>query len=160
MEIYQNLEFLIARIREIDHQLQLLNEERSQLREQLQQCLIQLNLKKYKQNVNNEIVSASLTSRVNIKYDENRLKLALGEKYPLILELDIKKIKDQLSFLEKTLSPFIEKIGSPSRKLIEKKILAGELTVSEFKGTFEKSVIETLYIRARKSIINEPPSTT
>ena len=139
---------IVNRLREIEEQLTALNREKSELREQLKLYLKGQNLTKAQCRLAHETVYLTLSSRVSVKYNEVRLKSNLGSKYPMVLAPDLKKMKEHMKLLQPALSPFIEQIGTPSRELVEEKILSGELMVDDFKGTFEKSISEVLVVRA------------
>lgn len=146
-----DVKLIVSRLRDIEEQLVVLNQEKSALRDQLKWYLKEHHLTKSRYQLSHETVYLTLSSRVSVKYDEAKLKSNLRDQYPMILMPDVKKIKDHLSLLRPALSPFIEQIGTPSRELVEEKILAGELMVSDFKDTFEKSVSEVLVVRAKKN---------
>ena len=65
----QKIEFLINRLREVDEQLKLLNQEKAELREEIRDYLIASNLKKSHCQFSNETVYLTLSTRVNIRYD-------------------------------------------------------------------------------------------
>lgn len=146
-----DVKFIVSRLREIEEQLVALKQEKSALRDQLKWYLKEHHLSKSQYKLSDETIYLTLSSRVSVKYDEAKLKSNLRDQYSIILRPDIKKIKDHLSLLQPVLSPFIEQIGTPSRELVEEKILSGELMVSDFKGTFEKSISEVLVVRVKKA---------
>jgi len=74
-----------------------------------------------------------------VTYDEPLLRERLGNRYAEILEIDIKKLKDNLADVTSLLSPALDRIGTPSREKVRDAIETGGLDPNLFKGAFTKT---------------------
>ena len=97
--------------------------------------------------VDNEPVALDLKEHTEVRYNEALLQQRLGPRYARILAPDLKKIRQHLQEITPALTPYLDKIGAPSRDIIKQLILSGEFSTSEFQGTFKKIQKKTLYVR-------------
>jgi len=132
-----------------ERKLDALTEEKQRLRERIQRLLRAMGKACYDATLGDEQIMLSLKTRSEIQYDEETLRRKLGQRYHLILEPDIKKIRRSLGALRTALGPHLDRIGSPSRELVRKRVLSGELAQQDFEGTFEKTEKTTLYVKRR-----------
>ena len=148
-DVQTELETVLHEYRENERKLDALTEEKQRLRERIQRLLRAMGKACYDATLGDEQLVLSLKTRTEVQYDEERLRQKLGQRYHLILEPDVKKIRRSLSALRTALSPYLDRIGSPSRELVRKRILSGELAQEDFQGTFEKTEKTTLYVKKR-----------
>ena len=90
---------------------------------------------------------AAVRTSTVVDYDEEGLRLRLGQRYTSVLEPDIKKIRKNLAELQPVLEPHLDTIGSVSRDLVQQNILAGELSSADFAGLFSKKEKKVLYVK-------------
>lgn len=143
---------LLARYSEIEQKLAALNEEREQIRTQIKSHLLGTGRHFLVAHQPNESFEIEVKHRVNVTYDEAKLKQRLGERYRLILEPDLKKLRQNLPQLKPALTPYLELIGSPTKERVQEKITSGEMQLDDFRGAFEKTSVDTLYIRRPKKL--------
>ncbi len=141
------LQELLEEYRQIDTKLKSLAEIKESLREQITAKLNEAASETETLEFDNEFVSVKVRRTEVVEYDEDLLQERLGEQYVSILEPDIKKIRKRLPDLQEVLTPHLPAIGSPSRDLVKQQIDSGAIPVDAFRGAFEKTSKETLYVR-------------
>ncbi len=148
-DIQAELDATLREYQENERKLDALTQEKQRLRERIQRLLRATGKACHNATLGDEQLLVSLKTRTDVQYDEERLRRKLGDRYHLILEPDVKKVRRHLGALRTALSPYLDRIGSPSRELVRKRILSGELAQGDFHGTFEKTEKTTLYVKKR-----------
>ena len=146
MDKQNELEALLSEYKKIEQDLTNLNKRKGELREKIQSLLLSLEQPSYK----NDTFDIKVVSKGSINYDEDKLRARLGNRYSLILQPDIKRIKENLEVIKPQVMPYIDKIGKPSRELVKEMVESGKLKIGELKDAYEKTVTHTLYVKKRK----------
>ncbi len=139
------IEDLLLEYKELERDLDNLTKRKTELREQIRSLLLNLKRPSYE----NEAFNVKVVSKEVINYDEDKLRTRLGDKYRLILQPDIKRIKESLEEIKPQIMPYIDKIGKPSPQLVKEMIKSGKLNVAEFKDAYEKVATHTLYVKKK-----------
>lgn len=142
---------LLSRYALIEQQIANLHEQREALRAEIKACVVSSGQDTWRVPLSQHAYKVNVLRRENVSYREDVLRERLGEKYPLILEPDARKLRQNLDCLQPVLHPFLELIGSPSRERVRESIHSGQLAVHDFQGAFEKTFTETLYISRQQS---------
>ncbi len=95
-------------------------------------------------------LKVSYRSVPQVEYDETTLRARLGDRYPALLEPDLRKLRAALPNLEKELEPLLNLIGSPSPEKVKKAIENGMVSAEEFKDAFSKTVKEYISVATLK----------
>ena len=119
---------------------QQLREEKSALQNKLAAFMSQHQLGLWFPEMEGQRLKVRYRETVRIEYDEPRLRERLGDRFKLILEPDIKKIRECLPDLMPLLNTVIEKVGAPSPNKVREAIEKGLIQKDEFSGTFKKNV--------------------
>jgi len=123
-----------------------LEQQKLQLKTQIQQYLESLQQSSISIPLDDERVSLELKQQTSIEYDEKLLKRRLGDTYLDILEIDAVKLR-KWSMDTNELSDYMDDVGAPSPKKIEVMIENGTLDESDLAGTFKKRITSILYIK-------------
>jgi hypothetical protein len=140
------LQELLTRYASVERQLAALNEEREAIRSEIKSIILSTGQDTWRVAHQQENYKVHVARRINVIYDEEKLKQRLAARYPLVLEPDLRKIRQNLDRLRSSFEPHLELIGSPSRERVRESIESGQLTAQNFQGAFEKRCTETLYI--------------
>ena len=141
------LEQAVHRLAEVEENLKQLNEERSFLRERIVELMVDAGTKQRDALVDGEPVVLRVQERRKVKYDEERLRQRLGERYRRILAPDTRKIRKHAKELGPALEPHLELIGTPTPDLVQAAIAEGVVSADEFRGAFRKDTTRSLYMR-------------
>ena len=95
------------------------------------------------------------TATPQVRYDEERLRQRLGDRYVHILGPDPRKLRAHLAEIEPLLEPMLPVIGSPTPDKVRSAIASGIVAKEEFQGAFEKSVKRTLIVSRAKPLDTE-----
>ena len=147
MNTKEELQVVLAEYRLIEEQLEYLEQQKQILREKIRGLLENERRNHYFLVVDNEPVALDLKKHTEVRYNEALLRQRLGPRYVRVLAPDLKKIRQHLQEITPALTPYLDRIGAPSRDIIKQLILSGEFSTSEFQGTFEKVQKTTLYVR-------------
>ncbi len=147
MNTREELQVILAEYRKIEKELEYLEQQKQALREKIRGLLEDSGRTHYFIVVDNEPVVLDLKQHTEVRYNEALLQQRLGPKYGRILSPDLKKIRQHLQEITPALTPYLDKIGSPSRAIIKELILHGEFDKHEFQGAFEKVEKTTLYVK-------------
>ena len=158
MNTREELQVILTEYRMIEKELEYLEQQKQALREKIRGLLKEEGRTRYFIVVDNEPVVLDLRQHTEVRYNEALLQQRLGPKYVRILSPDLKKIRQHLQEITPVLTPYMDKIGSPSRDIIKQLILSGEFDKHEFQGTFEKVEKTTLYVK--KSTGGNPDGNT
>jgi hypothetical protein len=141
------LDQLLARLEQLDEQLDLLQLDKKQLRDRIAELMRQQGRDRLKVEGLDRTTTLRLTRRTTVKYDEELLRERLGERYGAILEPDMKRVRKHLPEIEHLFEPVLDLVGAPSREKVEETVLAGTLAAGDFAGAFEKTTTDVLYVR-------------
>ena len=89
---------------------------------------------------------------MEIRYDENLLRAKLGKEYDRILQPDMAKIRHHLTELGPALTPYLEKIGSPSREKIRQLVSSGEISIDVFQWHWKYRISGRRYYQRKHGI--------
>ena len=95
-------------------------------------------------------LKVSYRSVPQVEYDEKKLRGRLGDRYHVLLEPDLKKLRAELPILGNELEPLLDRIGSPSPEKVKAAIESGTISVDELKGAFTKTVREYISVATLK----------
>ncbi len=95
-------------------------------------------------------LKVSYRSVSQIEYNEEILCMRLGDRYPALLEPDLRKLRAELPNLGKEPEPLLSRIGSPSPEKVKEAVEKGIICANEFKGAFSKTVKEYISIATLK----------
>ena len=93
-------------------------------------------------------LKVSYRSVTQVEYDEEKLRARLGNRYRILLEPDLKKLRAELPNLGNELEPLLERIGSPSPVKVRSAIEGGTVSAGEFRGAFTKTLKEYISVAA------------
>lgn len=130
---------VLTRYLQIQHEEQLLKEEKGRLQETLANYLSQKQLSVWYPDVNGQPLKVRCQTNVSVKYDEELLQSRLKEGYTALLAPDIRKIKLHLTELSETLNPVLSLVGSPHPDKVRSAIETGLVSKEAFMGAFTKS---------------------
>ncbi len=147
MNTKEELQAILTEYHLIENQLEYLEQQKQALREKIRGLLEDEGRTHYFIVVDDQPVALDLKEYTEVRYNEALLQQRLGPRYTRILSPDLKKIRQHLQEITPALTPYLDKIGSPSRDIIKQLILSGEFGKNEFQGTFEKVQKTTLYVR-------------
>ena len=147
MSTKEEFQLILARYREIEQEMEYLEQQKQVLREEIRNFLQESGRTHYFMVVNDEPIALDLKQHTEVRYNEVLLQQRLGARYTRVLKPDLKKIKQHLQDITPVLTPYLDKIGSPSRDVIKELILKGEFDKHDFQGTFEKIQKTILYVR-------------
>lgn len=135
--------------RRVTQEIDRLEREKHQLRAKIQEYLEIRELSTLTIPVKKDQMVLELKQQVRIEYDKKLLKKRLGDQYQDILEIDAVRLRDLSRdyFRKEMLEPYLDEIGSPSRKKIAEMICYGELDKQDFKGAFKKTSRPVLYVK-------------
>jgi ElaB/YqjD/DUF883 family membrane-anchored ribosome-binding protein len=144
---------LTAEIAETLKEYTKIQQDELQLKERKQalQDKLKTHLRNYEPNawfpeVGGVRLKVSYRSVTQVEYDEDKLRARLGNRYRILLEPDLKKLRAELPNLGNELEPLLERIGSPSPEKVKAAIEGGTVSAGEFKGTFTKMVKEYISV--------------
>ena len=141
------LERVLERLDEVDEKIELLQLDKTQLRERIAELMGMLGRDRIKVDGGDHTTSLRLTRRTHITYDEGVLRERLGDRYRSILEPEMKRIRKHLPEIGHLLEPALDLVGAPTRERVEQQILEGSLSASDFAGAFDKNTTDVLYVR-------------
>lgn len=123
-----------------------LEQQKLQLKTQIQQYIESQQQPSISIPLDNERVSLELKQQTSIEYDENLLKKRLGDKYRDILEIDAVKLRNWSIENKEIVWHMAEYLSAPSHNKIEAMIENGKLYERDLAGTFTKRTTSILYI--------------
>ena len=144
---------LTAEIAETLKEYTQIQQEESQLKERKR--ALQEKLKTHLRNKESNVwypevdglrLKVSYRSVTEVEYDEEKLRARLGNRYRILLEPDLKKLRAELPNLGNELEPLLERIGSPSPERVKAAVGGGTVSADEFKGAFMKTVKEYISV--------------
>lgn len=133
------IEPILKRYLQIQHEEQQLKEEKGRLQETLANFLSQKQLSVWHPDVNGQILKVRCQTNVTVKYDEELLQSRLNDRYMTLLTPDIRKIKLHLAKLSDTLNPALALVGSPNPDKVRSAIENGSVPKEAFTGAFTKT---------------------
>ena len=148
------IETVLNRYLQIQHEEQQLKEEKGRLQETLANFLDQRQLSLWQPDINGQKLKIRCQTNVSVRYDEELLQLRLKENYTAILAPDIRKIKLHLAKLGDTLSPMLALVGSPNPDKVRTAIETGLIPKEAFTGAFTKTtrhIVSVAKARAEKT---------
>ena len=137
---------LLVEIKEIESKIEAMESEKQELRKKVIAVMtekgsaleiIDLPIGKFKM-VKKQVA--------NVTYSEEILKQRLGNKYKLVLDLDAKQLRDHKVEVLQALGDKILDVGVISQNRVKAAVASGELAAGDFKGAFEKAVVDRLVI--------------
>ena len=134
-----NIEDALRRYIAIQRETKRLKEEQHTLRDVIARYMQTRQKTHWQTLVDAEEVGIRCIPQTVVTYDEPLLRERLGNRYAEILEIDIKKLKDNLADVTSLLSPALDRIGTPSREKVRDAIETGGLDPNLFKGAFTKT---------------------
>jgi len=143
------LEAVLARYIEIQHEEKRLAQEKALLRDTLIANVSSEPSVLWYAMLAGQRVSVRHTSSVHVDYNEQLLQQRLGERYLSILKPDIWKVRRNLSLVEPHLQPVLLLVGSPDRDKVREAITGGIARQDEFAGAFEKSMKHMIVVSAK-----------
>jgi hypothetical protein len=141
---------LIAALDALEEQLEQLNENKQALREQIADTMAEAGLDNYQTSIGDRPVRVRVKRTTRVDYDETVLRDRLGDRYALLLEPDVARIRKHLDVVEPLLDPVLDVVGVPARERVEQLVRDGTLAASDFAGAFTKETRTTLYVRRKK----------
>jgi hypothetical protein len=141
------LEELLQRYDAVLQQLDALQDQKNELRQEIQQRLLAAGRAGAEIESDGKVLKATVRTRRVVEYDQALLRERLGERYRLVLAPDMRKIKANLEAVEPLLGPVIEECGSPSQDRVRDAIESGALQREDFRGAFSSEDRSTLYVR-------------
>lgn len=150
------LERVVHRLSVVEENLKQLSEERTFLRERIIELMVDAGHKQRDTLVDGQPVVLRVQERRKVRYDEERLRQRLGERYRRILAPDTKKMRKHAKELGPVLEPHLELIGTPTPDLVQAAIADGVVTAAEFRGAFRKDTTRSLYMRRLTSKKTDP----
>jgi len=134
-----NLEDALRRYVAIQRETKRLKEEQQALRDVIARHMQAQRKMHWNTTVDAEEVGIRCIPQTVVTYDEPLLRERLGNRYAEILEIDIKKLKENLPNVTPLLSPVLNLVGTPSREKVRDAIETGGLDPNLFKGAFTKT---------------------
>jgi len=135
--------------RMVTQEIDRLEKEKHQLRAKIKKYLKARELSTLTIPVKKDQMVLELKQQVKTECNKDLLKERLGDKYQDILEIDAVRLRElsrDYSGMD-MLEPYLDEIGSPSRKKIEEMIRDGKLDKKDFKGAFKKTIRSVLYVK-------------
>lgn len=154
-DLRTELDQLLARLDQVDEQIDLLQLDKRQLRDCIAELMRLQGRDRLKVEGLDHTTSLRLTRRTTVKYDEELLRDRLGDRYRSILEPEMKRVRKHLPEIEHLLEPALDLVGAPSRERVERCILDGTVAAADFAGAFDKNTTDVLYVR--RSVSQVPP---
>jgi len=146
------IEPVLKRYLQIQHEEQQLKEEKGRLQETLANYLGQRQLAVWNPNLNGQLLKVRSQTHVTVKYDEELLQSRLQERYTTLLAPDVRKIKLHLSKLGDILNPVLSLVGSPHPDKVRSAIENGSVPKEAFIGAFTKTsrhIVSVAKVRGR-----------
>ena len=128
----------LKRYVEIQEEVAKLETEKKQCREVLMAYMRETEQSLWSASLDSKQVTVRYYPKTTITYDEELLKQRLGDKYLLLLEPDLSKLKTHLHDVAPLLQPMLQQIGSPSREKVKAAVEAGTIDRKAFEGAFTK----------------------
>ncbi len=154
METNEALQALLGEYRQVEREIEAMDEERQALRNQIMAQMKAAGTDNLSLTVDGEPLFLVLEQRTEIVYNESLLRERLGDKYMDILDVDPRKLRRAPPDMRDAVAPFLEAVGSPSRQRIRAAVETKDIPQSAFDGAFEKRRKTILYVKKR------PPSST
>lgn len=129
----------LKRYVEIQEQVATLESEKKKLREVLAAHMVSLGQQIWTPTLDNKQLTVRYFPKTTVKYDEALLQQRLGDKYLLILEPDLAKIKLHFAEVTPLLQPLLQQVGSPSREKVKSAVESGAVDRHAFDGAFTKT---------------------
>ena len=123
-----------------------LRERKQELQERLKTHLRGEAQRQWFPEVGGERLKISYRSVPQLEYDEDLLRLRLGERYASILEPDLRKLKAELPNLGAELEPLLGRIGSPTPERVKAALHDKMVAAEEFKGAFTRTLKEYISV--------------
>jgi hypothetical protein len=128
----------LKRYVEIQEEVAKLETEKKQCREVLMAYMRETEQSLWSTSLDSKQLTVRYYPKTTIKYDEALLQQRLGDKYLMLLEPDVAKIKTHLQDVAPLLQPMLQQIGSPSREKVKAVVEAGTIDRKAFEGAFTK----------------------
>ena len=133
-------EGLKAQFEELRGRIKELDEERRALGARLGATMDVSGATSFELHSGDRPVSIRRARRVSVRYDEEALRGRLGDRYRKILSIDTKALRARKDEVREWLGEHLDEVGRPDRKRVKALIEAGEATVEDFAGAFEREV--------------------
>ena len=140
------IEKLLLKVKEIEGELELLKNEKEELR---QQIIVVMNEKQSdKEIVDLPIGKFKIAKRciTTVTYEQDVLKERLGDKIKLVLDLDTHKMRSHKAMVVEALGDKLIDVGKISQTKVKQAVASGELSLSDFKDAFEKKTVDRITI--------------
>jgi len=134
-----NLEDTLRRYIAIQRETKKLEDERQTLRDAIVRHMQARQKTHWRTTVDAEEVGIRCIPQTVVTYNEPLLRERLGSRYAEILDVDLKKVKDNLPSVTPLLSPVLSLVGTPSREKVRDAIEHGNLNPRLFDGAFTKT---------------------
>jgi hypothetical protein len=134
-----NLDDTLRRYIAIQRETKRLEEERQTLRDVIIRHMRTRQWTFMKRTIDAEEIGIRCVPQTVVTYNEPLLRERLGNRYAEILDVDIKKVKDNLPNVTPLLSPVLALVGTPSREKVRDAIEHGRLESRLFEGAFTKT---------------------
>ena len=147
MDRSAELHRLLAEYRIMEQEMARLEDTKKTLRARMQRLIEEEGKSAFAATVDGVPIVLELKTHMEIRYDETLLRARLGKEYDRILQPDMAKIRHHLTELGPALTPYLEKIGSPSREKIRQLVSSGEIPIDAFRGAFQKIQKSILFVK-------------
>lgn len=139
----------LQRIRDIDQLQEQLQTEKENLRNQIISDLKEKQLTNLHVRSGNEAWKVSVSTRVNVKYNEELIASRIpNEEYAALLEADSTRFRKNFETLKDKLLPVLDQVGKISRKKVKESVESGRLDKRVFEGAYQREEKEVLTIRS------------
>jgi hypothetical protein len=150
------MEAALARYLAIQTEEQALREEKSGLQQRIAAHMEQDGRDVWFPEVQGQRLKIRSVRSTVVEYDEEKLKVRLGERYGAILAPDPRKIRRNLGAVEAALAPFLDVVGSPSADRVRNAIERGVVRSEEFAGAFTKTARSLVSVSRVRSSSGPP----
>ena len=152
------MESVLKRYLEIQRQELALRDEKARLQTALADYLETRRLSQWLTEAGGQKLKVKCVKTVVVEYDEEALRLRLGDRYAWILAPDPKKIRQHLGEIGDALTPVLHLVGSPSAERVRSAIERATVTADEFKGAFRKSARRIVSVSRFRPEESAPPA--
>ena len=149
-ELTAEIEETLKEYTQLQQEEQALKERKHALQEKLKAHLRSDQQNIWYPEIDGARLKVSYRSVPQVEYDEEKLRERLGDRYSILLEPDIKKLRAELPNLGNELEPLLDRIGSPSPEKVKAAVESGTVSADEFKGAFTKTLREYISVATPK----------
>ena len=152
----EELATVVARYVEIQMLLDDLENERKALADRLRDHMAE----RAQTQLTGTVLGVTATVRrkvvTKVTYDEDVLAARLGSRYPSILSLDAKKLKEHAEEVRSWLGERIALVGSPDRDRVKALVESGGARPDEFAGAFRREQKDQISVSAQRPKVDKP----